>query len=140
MLYQIVLFIARKKLRFIKNQEVDELELNFRNDVFIMNKIVNRFLLTGDKFMHELHLRQPRFTYSACGSFSKHRERIRKFPETSNLKHIHKNELDKACFSHDPAYSDSKDLTESLTISDNILKDQAYQIAVNAKYDDIKED
>ena len=43
-----------------------------------MNKIINKFLLIGDKFMSELHLKQPRFTYSACGPFSKHRERIQK--------------------------------------------------------------
>ena len=44
-----------------------------------MNKIVNKFLLTGDKFMPELRLRQPGFTYSTCGTFAKHHERIQKF-------------------------------------------------------------
>ena len=46
-----------------------------------MNKIINKFLLTGDKFMPELHLKQPRFPYSACGALTKHRERIQKFSE-----------------------------------------------------------
>ena len=75
-----------------------------------MNKIVNKFLLIGDTFMLELHLRQPGFTYSACGPFTKYHERIRKFIETGNIMHVYKSELDKACFAHDSAYSDSNDL------------------------------
>ena len=47
----------------------------------------NKFLLTGDKFMPKMHLIQPGFTYSSCGPFTKHRERIQKFKETSNLKY-----------------------------------------------------
>ena len=66
-----------------------------------MNKIVNKFLLIGDKFIPELHLRQPGFSYSACRSFTKHHERIRKFIETGNITHVYKRELDKACFTHD---------------------------------------
>ena len=63
-----------------------------------MNEVVNKFLLTGDKFMPEMHLRQPGFTYSACGPFTKNKERIKKFNETLNASYIYKNELDKACF------------------------------------------
>ena len=74
-----------------------------------MNKIINKFLLNGDKFMPELHLKQPGFTYRACGPFTKHREWIQKFRETVNLKHLYRNELDKACFAHDAVYSDSKE-------------------------------
>ena len=74
--------------------------------------------------MPELHLKQPGFTYSTCGSFTKHRERIQKFRETRNLNHLYRNELDKACFAHDAAYSDSKDL-DKRTTSDKILKDRA---------------
>ena len=59
--------------------------------------------------MPELHLKQPGFTYMACVSFTKHHERIQKFRETGNLKHLYRNELDKTCFTHDAAYSDSKD-------------------------------
>ena len=99
-----------------------------------MNKIINKFLLTGEQFMPELHLKQPGFTYSACGPFTKHHERIQKFKETGNLKHLSRNEFDKACFGHDAAYSDSKDLAKR-TISDNILKDRAYEIARNREYD-----
>ena len=75
-----------------------------------MNKIVNEFFLDGDKFMPELHTRHPGFTYSACRLFTKHRKRIQKFREKSDLKYIYKNELDKACFAFDAAYTDSKDL------------------------------
>ena len=95
-----------------------------------MNKIINKFLLTGDKFIPELHLKQPELTYSACAPFTKHRERIQKFRETGNLKHLYRKELDKASFAHDAAYSDSKDVAKR-TISDKVLKDRAYEIARN---------
>ena len=68
-----------------------------------MNKIVNKFLLSGDKIMPEMHLKQHGFTYSACGLFTKNKERIQKFKETGDSKYIHRNELDKACFQHDMA-------------------------------------
>ena len=77
-----------------------------------MNKIVNRFLLVGDKFMTEMHLKQPVFTYSACGPFIKNKERIEKFIQTGNTDFIYRNDLDKACFQHDMAYGKSKDLTK----------------------------
>ena len=63
-----------------------------------MNEIINNFLLAGDKFMPKMHLRQPGFTYSACGSFIKNRGRIEKFKETGDSRYIGQNELDKACF------------------------------------------
>ena len=78
--------------------------------------------------MLELQLTQPEFTYTVCGSFKKRRKRTRKFRETDNLKHLCRNELDKACFGHNAAYSDSKYLAKR-TISDKILKDRAYEIA-----------
>ena len=74
-----------------------------------MNKMINKFLLTGNKFMPELYLKQPVFSYSVCEPFTKHRERIQKFRETGNLKYLYRNALDKVCFAHDAAYSDSKD-------------------------------
>ena len=55
-----------------------------------MNEIVKKVLLTGDKFMSELHIRQPGFTYSACGLFTKHREKIHKFKETSDVNYIYR--------------------------------------------------
>ena len=60
--------------------------------------------------MPELHLRQSGFTYSCCGLFTKHRERIQKFRETGNLTHLYRNELDKFIFAHNAAYSDNKEL------------------------------
>ena len=57
---------------------------------FKMNNIINKFQLNGDNFMSELHLRQPGFTYSACGPFTKHRERIQMFRETGKLKHLYR--------------------------------------------------
>ena len=73
-----------------------------------MNNIINKFLLTGDKFMPEMHLRQPGFTYSACGPFTKNKERIEKIMKTANTDFIYKNEFDKACFKHDMAYGKAK--------------------------------
>ena len=99
-----------------------------------MNTIINKFLLAGDKFMPEIHLRQPQFTYSARGPFTKHEQRIQKFKETGHTNYIYKNELDKACLTHDAAYSDSKDLTKR-TIADKILKNKAFDIAKDPKYD-----
>ena len=74
-----------------------------------MNDIINKFLLVGDKFMPEMHLRQPGFTYSACGPFTKNKERIQKFRQTGDSRYICKNELDKACFQRDMVYGDFKD-------------------------------
>ena len=99
-----------------------------------MNKIINKLLLTGYKFMLELRLKNPGFTHGACGPFSKHHGKIQKFRETVNWKYLYRNELDKACFPHDAAYFESKDLTK-ITISEKILKDRAYEIARNWGYD-----
>ena len=63
-----------------------------------MNEIVNKFSLAGDKFMPELHLKQPGFIYSACGPFNRNKKRIKKFMHTGNTDCIYRNELDKACF------------------------------------------
>ena len=73
-----------------------------------MNENVNKCLLVGDKFMTEMHLKQLGFTYSVCGPFTKNKERIEKFMQTGNTNFIYKNELDKACFQHDLAYSKTK--------------------------------
>ena len=99
-----------------------------------MNNIIKKFLLAGDKFMPEMHLRQPQVTYGACGPFTKHKQRIQKFKETGDTNYIYKNELDKACFAHDAAYSDSKDLAKR-TVADKILRNRAFNIAKNQKYD-----
>ena len=99
-----------------------------------MNEIVNKFLLAGDKFMPEMHLKQPGFTYSACGPFTKNKERIKKFKGTGDTSYIYKNELDKACFQHDMAYGNFKDLKRR-TASDKVLRDEAFNIAKNPKFD-----
>ena len=102
--------------------------------LYKMNEIVNEFLLVGDKFMLEMHLRQRGFTYSACGPFTKNKERIQRFRETGDTSYIYKNELDKACFQHDMAYRDFKDLTKR-TAADKVLRDKAFKIASDQKYD-----
>ena len=90
-----------------------------------MNEIVNK---------PEMHLKQPGFTDSACRPFTKNKKRIQKFKGTGDTSFIYKNELDKACFQHDMAYGDFKDLARR-TASDKILKDKAFNIAKNPKYD-----
>ena len=99
-----------------------------------MNEIVNKFLLVGDKFMPEMHLKQSGFTYSACGPFTKTKERIEKFMQTGNTDFIYKNELDKACFQHDMVYGKSNDLIKR-TQSDKILRNKSFKIASDPKYD-----
>ena len=92
-----------------------------------MNKIVNKFLLAGNKFMPEMDLRQRGFTYSACGLFTKNKEKIQKLKQTRYSRHIYQNELDKTCFQHDMAYGDFKDLIIK-TASEKILRDKAFNI------------
>ena len=84
--------------------------------------------------MPEMHLRQPRFVYCACGPFTRHKERIKEFKRTGNTRYIYRNELDKACFQHDSAYGDHKDLINR-TEADKVLRDKPYDIASNPKYD-----
>ena len=98
-----------------------------------MNEIVNKFLLVGNKFMPEMHLKQPGFTYSVCGPFTKNKERIEKFIQTGNKDFIYRSELDKACFQHDMAYGKSKDLAKR-TQSDKAFRDKAFKIASGPEY------
>ena len=81
--------------------------------------------------MPELHLQQPRFTYSACGPFTKNKERIQKLQETGDTQCIYRNELDKVCFQHDMAYGD----LARRTAADKVLRDKAFNIAKDPKYD-----
>ena len=100
-----------------------------------MNEIINKFLLAGDKFMPEMHLRDPIVgTYSACVPFTKNKQRIREFMNKVHISVIFKNKLDEACFQHDMAYGDFKDLKRR-TQSDKVLKNKAFKIASNPKYD-----
>ena len=97
-----------------------------------MNEKGDKGFINRDKFMPEMHLRHPGFTYSACGPFTKNKQRKQKFKEIGDSWYIYQNELDKACFQHDMAYGDFKDLTR--TASDKILHDKAFKIAKNPKY------
>ena len=84
--------------------------------------------------MPEMHLKQPGFTFIAYGTFTKNKERIQKFKETGYTNYIYKNELGKACVQHDMAYGDFKDIARR-TASDKVLRDKAFNIAKNPKYD-----
>ena len=84
--------------------------------------------------MSEMHLKQPGLTSGTCDLFTKSKEQIKKFMQTGNTDFIYKNELDKACFQHDMAYGKSKDLVKR-TQSDKVLKDKAFKIASDPKYD-----
>ena len=114
-----------KKSRFIKHQHLLDTSRK-------MNEIVNNFLLAGDKFMPEMYLKQPGFTKKK--DYLLKRKRIQKLKETGDTSYIYKNELDKACFQHDMAYGDFKDLKRR-TFSDEVLRDKAFSIAKNPKYD-----
>ena len=81
-----------------------------------------------------MHLKQLGLTYSACGPFTKNKERTQKFKETRDTSYIYKNELDKACFQYDMAYGNFKDIAR-ITASDKVLRGKAFNIAKNPKYD-----
>ena len=100
--------------------------------MYKMSEIVNKFLLARDKFMSEMHLKHPGYTYSACGPFTKY-WKIEKFIPTGNTYYIYKNYLDKACLQHDMAYSKYKDLNKR-TQSDNVLRDKAFEIVSKSKF------
>ena len=104
------------------------------NKIINMNNVINKFLLAGDKFMPEMHLRQLQFVHSPCGPFTRHKERIKEFKCAGDTRLLYRNELDKACFKHDAAYAECKDVGNRL-ISDQKLRNSAYDIASNPKYD-----
>ena len=140
-----------KKSKFVKEQEAKGLFSNwgirtplskipllnvFLNAILLsikMNGIVNIFLLVGNKFMPEMHLKQPGFTYSACGPFTKNKERIEKFMQTGNTNFIYKNELGKACFQNYMAYGKIKYLVKR-TQSDKVLNDRAFKSVSDPNY------
>ena len=104
------------------------------NKIININNVINKFLLVGDKFMPGMHLRQPKFAYSACGPFTRHKERIKEFKRTDDTCLLYRNELDQACFKHDAAYAKYK-YVENRLISDQKLRNSAYDIASNPIYD-----
>ena len=97
--------------------------------VYKMNEIINKFLLVGHKFMPEMHLRQPGFTYSACRPFTKNKERIKKFMQSSNTDFM----------AYDMAYGKSKDLVKRIQ-SDKVLRDKAFKMQVIQNMMGIKKD
>ena len=99
-----------------------------------MNEIINNFLLAGEKFMPEMHLRQRGFTYSACGPFTKSKERIQKFKETGDASYIYKNELERYAFNMIWLMETLKILQKELQ-ADKVLRDRAFKIASDQKYD-----
>ena len=85
--------------------------------------------------MSELHLKQPGFTYIACGPFTKSKERIQKSKETEDPRYIYQNELHKASFHHDIACGDFKDVPTRAAF-DNVLPNETFNIAINLKRDE----
>ena len=99
-----------------------------------MSEKVNKFSLAGDKFMPEMHLRNPGFTYSAWVPFTKNRERITKIKETKDLWYIYQKKLDITCFQHDLAYGHFKDLNRR-TFPGKVLFNKTFKIAKDPRYD-----
>ena len=84
--------------------------------------------------MPEMHLRQPRFMYSACGLFTKNEGRIQKFKETGDLRNIYQKEVGKTCFQHNMAYGAYKDLPRRMT-SDQLFSNKVFAVSSNLNYD-----
>ena len=93
-----------------------------------MNEIVNKFLLAGDRFMAEMHLRQPDLRIVLVDQLQKIKNELKKFKEAGDSRYIYRNELDKACFQHDMAYGDFKDLN-GRTFVDKVLGKITFDIA-----------
>ena len=138
-----------KKSKFPKEQEARGLlsfgirttssQIPLLGKRYKTNEILNKFLLAGDKFMPEIDLKQPGFTCSLCGPFTKNKERIKKIKKKNkktpgDWRYIYQNELDKACFQYDMDYGDFKDLNRR-TAADKVLCDKAFNIAKNPKND-----
>ena len=80
-----------------------------------------------------MHLRQLRYTYSACAPFTKNKEKIKKIKETGDARYNYQNELDKVCFQHDKTYGDFKDLNRR-TFADKVLLNKEFNIVKNPNY------
>ena len=123
-----------KKSKFIKWQEASRLLCSFAITI-PLNEIClfkSKFLLATDKFLSEIDLRHPEFTYSARVPFTKIKERIKNFKETEDSRYICQNELEKACFQHVMPYGEFENLTRR---KDKVLRNKAFNIAKNPKYD-----
>ena len=103
---------GKKKLIFLKKKKNSTILMISSK----MNKAIKKYLLNGNKVLPELHLKQLGFTCSACRPLTKHLERIQIFREIDNLKHLQRNELDKACFVYNATNSDWKRLARRATV------------------------
>ena len=111
------------------------IEISYKfKQVWTKKEVINKFLLAGYKCMSEIYSRQHGLTYSSSGTFIKKKERRKELKETRDLRYIYQNELGKACFQHDMAYGDFKDLPRRTT-SDKVLHEKVFNIAKNSKYD-----
>ena len=99
-----------------------------------MNKLVNKFLSARDKFMPEMHLKEPEFTYSTCGPFTKNKERIKKFKETGDTNYIYKKHLLKLDFNMIWLMKILK-ILQVRAASDKVLRDKAFNNAKISRYD-----
>ena len=104
-----------------------------------MNRIINNFLLVGDKFMPQMHLRHPGLTYSANGAFTENKEKIQKLKKTRDWRDIYQRKLNKTCFQHHMAYGDFKNLPRRTAV-DKVLRDKVFNIAKNPRYDGYQRD
>ena len=131
--------VRLKKKDERRNYLLDEININdlmsekYKKTGKYLNYIEHLIILVST-VIPELHLKQLGFTYITCGSFTKHRERIKKIRETSTLKHLNRNELDKACLANDAVYYDNKDLAKR-NISERILKYRVHESPRNCNYD-----
>ena len=119
-----------KKSRFIKKEEAS----GILSSLGLKSNTINKFLLAEEKFMPEIYLKQPGFTYSACVLFAIYKERTQKLKKEGYLRYIYRNELYKTCFQHDIAYRDFKYLAKR-TAADKVLRNNAFNIAKDPKYD-----
>ena len=99
-----------------------------------INEVINKFLLTGEIFLPEMHLKQPEFTYSAYGLCTENKQSIKKFKETWDSRYIYQNEVDNIRLQHDEVYGYFKDLSRRTT-ANKVLRDTVFNIAKNLKYD-----
>ena len=137
-----------KKSRFLKNEETKGLLSNLGvktqsskvpilGDILMcikMNEIINKFVLAGENCMSQMHLKQPGFTYSTYGPFTKNKEKNKKLKEIGDIST--KINLIRHAFSMTGmmTYRDFKDLARR-TASDKVLRDKAFNNAKNSKYD-----
>ena len=124
-------------VKFIK-KFIEKQETNGILSSLGLRTTLSNIPLVGDKFMPEMHLKQPGFTYGACGPFTKGKERIQKIVQIDDRNYIYKNDLEKACFQHHTTHRKYNGLTQR-TASDEVLRDKGFNITKNSQNDRYKE-